>query len=193
MFALVLLAGLFPGGTVSTAAQETAPAFGTLTGTAYRLVELIIVDGVIVNQTQVPVTDGRIVIPELGIDLPLATDGSFSLSDLPVSADLDNPTEVTVIFTAPGLGSFTYLHLRLYPGTGGPILTPQLTDTARVNDRSRFHPDRDRAPVNTSGAFPDTGGGGPVPGSGSPAASGLLALVGAALLGAAASIRLRLS
>ena len=107
-----------------------------------------------------------------------------------MSADLDNPTEVTVIFTAPGLGSFTYLHLRLYPGPVGFNLTPQLTDTPRVNDRSRFHPDRDRAPVNTSGAFPEAGGGGAVAGSGSPVASGLLALVGAALFCAGASIRL---
>lgn len=143
-------------------AQETAPAFAVLTGTAYRLVDQTIIDGVVHDQTQVPVTDGRIAIPELGIDLPLAADGSFTFSNLPVSADLDNPTEVTVIFTAPGLGSFTYLHLRLYPRPVGPNLTPQLTDTPRVNDRSRFHPDRDRAPVNTSGAFPDTGGGGPV-------------------------------
>ncbi len=115
-----------------------------------------------------------------------------------MSGDLDNPTEVTVIFTAPGLGSFTYLHLRLYSGEHlrldsrpvGAILTPQLTDAPRVDDRSRFHPDRERAPVNTSGAFPATGGGGPVAGSGSPVAAGLLALAGAALLCAGASIGL---
>ena len=173
----VFLGGLFLGTTSPTAAQETA--FGSLRGTAYRLVDQIIVDGVIEEEIELPVTDGRIAIPELGIDQPLAADGSFHFSNLPVSADLDNPTEVTVIFTAPGLGSYTYEHLRLHPGTGGPILTPQMISTPRTSG----HP---RAP----GPLPDTGGGGPLAGSGPPVASGLLALVGAALVCAGASMRL---
>ena len=111
----------------------------TLSGTAYRLVSQTVVDGVVVDETQVPVTDGRIAIPELGIDMPLALDGSFRFSALPVRADPASPTEVTVVFTAPGLGSFTFLHLRLYPGSQGPILTPQMIDTPRVGDLSRGH------------------------------------------------------
>jgi len=123
---------------VSTA-QVPAVDVATLTGTAYRLVDQTVVDGVVIDDREVPITDGRIAIPELGIDIPLAEDGSFHLSDLPASADPGNPTEVTVIFTAPGLGSFTYLHLRLYPGHVGPNLTPQLIDTPRVDDLSRGH------------------------------------------------------
>ncbi len=177
LLVLVFLASLFLGSLGSTQAQEEAPVFGALRGTAYRLVERIIVDGVIVDEIEVPVTDGRIAIPELGIDQPLAADGSFHFSDLPVSGDLDNPTEVTVIFTAPGLGSYTYEHLHLYPGTGGPILTPQMIDTPRNND----HP---RAAIDVSGDLPKTGGGGPAAGSGLRVTSALLALslVGAALV-----------
>ncbi len=181
---------LLPGSISSTAAQEPTPAFGTLTGMATRLVERIIVDGVIVDEIEVPVTDGRIAIPELGIDLPLGADGSFSFSDLPVSADPDNPTEVTVIFTAPGLGSYTYEHLRLYPGTVGSRLTPLMTGTPRVNDRGRAHPERDRAQMDVSGDLPQAGGGGPVAGSGPPVASWLLVLLGAALVCAGAGTRL---
>ena len=174
---------LLTAGTAGVArAQEETPVFGTLTGTAYRLVDQTIVDGVIVDEIEVPVTNGRIAIPELGIDEPLAADGTFSFSDLPVSSDPDNPTEVTVIFTAPGLGSYTYEHLRLRPGTVGPNLTPQMVETPRNNDRPR-------APIDVGGDLPNMGGG-PVAGSGAPVASGLLALVGAALFCAGASIRM---
>ena len=154
---------------------QTPPAVAALTGTAYRLVDQTIVDGVVVDETEVAVTDGRMAIPELGIDMPLAADGSFNLSNLPVSADPDNPTEVTVIFTAPGLGSYTYLHLRLYPGTVGPNLTPQLIDTPRVDDLSRGH-------RGTGPALPEAGGGGSIADGGRPVVPALIALVGAALI-----------
>ena len=157
------------------AAQQTV--FGTLTGTASRLTEQIIVDGAIVEQIEGPVTDGRIAIPELGIDRPLAADGSFHFSDLPVSADQDNPTVVTVIFTAPGLGSYTYEQIRLRPGTVGSNLTPQMIESPRVNTGG----------IRTE--LPDTGSG-PVAGSGLPSAFGLLALVGAAFLCAGAATHL---
>ncbi len=176
MALLVLAAGAGRSGVAG--AQDPTPAFAILTGTAYRLVDQTIIDGVIHDQTQVPVTDGRIAIPELGIDQPLAADGSFHFSDLPVSADPDNPTEVTVIFTAPGLGSYTFEHVGLYPGTGGPILTPQMISTPRTSD----HP---RAP----GPLPGTGGGGPGAGSGPPVATGLLALLGVLLLCIGATAR----
>lgn len=186
LLVLVLLVSLFLSSTAPTAAQETA--FGTLTGTAYRLVDQTIVDGVVVDQTLEPISDGRITVPELGVDEPLSANGSFRFTDLPLSADPDNPTEVTVIFTAPGLGSFTYLHLRLYPGTVGPHLTPQLTETPRVDDRSRAH-GGDDGHVNISGELPSTGSGFAA-GSASFMSSALLALGGAALLSVAASIRL---
>ena len=181
---LALLAAVTGVPAVSHAQTTPTPAMATLTGTAYRLVDQTIVDGVVVDETEEPIMDGRIAIPELGIDMPLAADGTFALSNLPVSADPDNPTEVTVIFTAPGLGSYTYLHLRLFPGTVGPIPTPQLIDTPRVNDlnRAHFHDDSMRA-------FPVTGGGGPATGSGLPVAPALLALVGAALVFAGTAAR----
>ena len=108
---------------------------GTITGTANRLVDQTIVDGVVVDETLEPISDGRIAIPELDIDMPLVVGATFDLSNLPASADRDNPTEVTVVFTAPGLGSFTYLYLRIGPGYR-PILTPVLIDTPRVDDHS---------------------------------------------------------
>ena len=138
-------------------AQETTPARAVLSGTAYRLVDQTIVDGYVVDETQVPVTNGRIAIPELGIDEPLADDGTFSLSNLPVSADLESPTEVTVIFTALGVGSFTYEHLRLYPGTLGWILRPQMIDAPRVNDRRDAHVDRPRSDVPVAETTPQPG------------------------------------
>ncbi len=138
LLVLVLLGSAFLGSTSPTAAQVPTPAVATLTGTAYRLVDQAIVDGVVVDETEVPITDGRIAIPELGIDMPLAADGTFNLSNLPVSADPDNPTEVTVIFAAPKLGSFTYLHLRIGQGYR-PILTPQLIDSPRVTDVTNRH------------------------------------------------------
>ncbi len=134
---LVLLGSAFVGSTGPAAAQTPEPALAALTGTAYRLVDQTIVDGVVIDETEVPVTDGRIAIPELDIDMPLAADAAFVLSSLPVNADTDNATEVTVVFTAPGLGSYTYLHLRLYPGTVGPNLTPQMIGAPRVNDLTR--------------------------------------------------------
>ncbi len=174
--ALALLLAAVMGVTAVTHAQTTpTPATATLTGTAYRLVDQTIVDGVVVDETLEPISDGRIAIPELGIDMPLAADGTFALSNLPVSADPDNPTEVTVIFTAPGLGSFTYLHLRIGPGYR-PILTPVLIDTPRVDDHSMR-------------SFPETGGGGPAAGSRLPVTPALLALAGAALIFAGAVTR----
>ena len=107
LLALALLLAAVVGSTGPAAAQTPTPAVATLSGTAYRLVDQTIVDGVVVDQTLEPISDGRIAIPELGIDMPLSADGTFALSNLPASADPDNPTEVTVIFTAPGLGSFT--------------------------------------------------------------------------------------
>ncbi len=155
LLALVLVGSAFLGSTGPAAAQTPTPAMATLTGTAYRLVDQTIVDGVVVDETLEPITDGRIAIPELGIDMPLSPDGTFVLSNLPASADPDNPTEVTVIFTAPGLGSFTFLHLQIYPEHVGPNLTPQLIDTPRVNDlnRAHFHGD----------SFPEGGHAGPAP------------------------------
>ena len=180
---LTLLAA-FMGATAVTHAQTTpAPAVATLTGTAYYLVDQTIVDGVVVDETLEPLSDGRIAIPELGIDMPLAADGTFTLSNLPVSADPDNPTEVTVIFTAPGLGSLTYLHLRIGPGEG-PILTPVLINTPRVTDVARAHTHDD-----SMRGFPETGGGGPAAGSGLPLTPELLALAGAALILAGTATR----
>ena len=49
----VFLVSLFLGSLGPTTAQETSPAFAVLTGTAYRLVDQTVIDGVIVNQTQV--------------------------------------------------------------------------------------------------------------------------------------------
>ena len=175
----VLIAAGVAISTASTLAQETDPVLGSLRGTASRLVEQIIVDGAIVDEIEVPVTDGRIAIPELGIDQPLAADGSFHFSDLPVSADLENQTIVTVIFTAPGLGSYTFEHVGLYPGTGGPILTPQMIDIPRVNDQGLIQ-----------SGLPETGGSGPVAGSGLSLALWLLALGGAGLLCAGAATRM---
>ena len=109
-------------------------AYGVLTGTAYRLVDQTIVSGVVTHETEVPVTNGRIAIPELGIDQPLESDGSFSLRALPVNPNPDRGPIVTVIFTAPGLGSFTYRHLHLYPGPSGAILTPQMIGSPRVDE-----------------------------------------------------------
>ena len=174
--ALALPLAAVMGVTAVSHAQTTpTPAVATLTGTAYYLVDQTIVDGVVVDETLEPISDGRIVIPELGIDMPLAADGTFELSNLPASANPDNPTEVTVIFTAPGLGSFTYLHLRIGPGYR-PILTPVLIDTPRVDDHSMR-------------GFPETGGGGPAAGSRLPVAPALLALAGAALIFAGAAAR----
>lgn len=150
----VLFAGTLLASTGLTVAQvPTGEA--TLTGTAYRLVDQTIVDGVVVDETEVPITDGRIAIPELGIDMPLAADGTFQLSDLPVGVDPDNPTEVTVIFTAPGLGNYTVLHLPLYPGPVGPILTPQLIETPRVNDLSYLSRSPADAPPEDAPEEPD--------------------------------------
>ncbi len=180
---LLLASGVASTG--STAAQETTPASATLTGTAYRLVYQTIVDGYVVDETKEPVTDGRIAIPELGIDEPLAANGSFRFTNLPVSGNPDVLTDVTVIFTAPNLGSYTFLNLRLYPGAGGPILRPLLIATPRVNDVSYEH---------RHGVFddlPQAGGGGPMADAGSPVAPALIAfaLVGAALLCAGAATR----
>ena len=183
--ALTLLLAAVMGVMAVTHAQTPTPAVATLTGTAYHLVDQTIVDGVVVDETLEPLSDGRIAIPELGIDMPLAADGTFTLSNLPVSADPDNPTEVTVIFTAPGLGSLTYLHLRIGPGEG-PILTPVLIDTPRVTDVARAHMHDD-----SMRGFPETGGGGPVAGSGLPLTPELLALAGAALIFAGAATRRR--
>jgi hypothetical protein len=102
------------------------------TGTAYRLVDQTIVDGVVMDETEVPVSDGRIRIPELGIDMPLAPDGTFGFNDLPMSADSQDPTEVTVVITAPGLGEYRYEHMRLYPAWVGATLTPQLIRSRRT-------------------------------------------------------------
>ena len=171
------------GVTAVTHAQITpTQGMATLTGTAYRLVDQTIVDGVVVDETLEPISDGRIAIPELGIDMPLAADGTFALSNLPVNADPDNPTEVTVIFTAPGLGSFTFLHFLIYPGPVGPTLTPVLIDTPRVDDHS------DRGGPQVSSALPEAGGG-PAAGSGLPVAPALLALAGVALIFAGAATR----
>lgn len=126
---------MFLGSTGLATAQAPPPGVGTITGTASSLVDQTIVDGVVIDQTLEPIGDGRIAIPELGIDMPLGADASFDLPDLPASADPDNPTEVTVVFTAPGLGSFTYLHLRIGEGYH-PILTPVLIDTPRIDDHS---------------------------------------------------------
>ena len=111
---------------------------GTLTGTAYHLVDQTIVGSLVVDETVELIRDGRIAIPELGIDMPLSPDGTFRLSNL-ASGTPHAVIQVTVLFTAPGLGSYTYLHLRLYPGTVGPNLTPQLIDVPRVNDLNRAH------------------------------------------------------
>lgn len=170
-----LLVAAFAGGWPTAHAQDTTPALAALSGTAYELVDQTIVDGIVIDETQVPVTNGRIAIPELGTDQPLLEDGSFSFSDLPVSADPNNPTEVTVIFTAPGLGSFTFLHLRLYPGPVGPILTPQLIDIPRVDDLARER--------GTGGPLPATGTGHPVGDTPPFAVVAILALLGATLGG----------
>ncbi len=159
---------------------------GALTGTAYHLVDQTIVDGVVVDQTLEPISDGRIAIPELGIDMPLSADGTFALSNLLASATPHTIAQVTVVFTAPGLGSYTFLHLLVYPGPVGPNLTPQLIDTPRVNDlnRAHFHDDSMRG-------FPVTGGG-PAASPGLPVAPALLALAGAALVFAgSATLRTR--
>ncbi len=160
------------------------PGGGALTGTVYHLVDQTIVDGVVVDQTLEPISDGRIAIPELGIDMPLSVDGTFALSNLLASATPHTIAQVTVVFTAPGLGSYTFLHLLVYPGPVGPNLTPQLIDTPRVNDlnRAHFHDDSMRA-------FPVTGGGFPAAGSGLSVAPALLALAGAALIFAGATAR----
>jgi hypothetical protein len=135
LLVLVLFGSAFLGSTAPVAAQAPAADVGTITGTAYRLVDQTIVDGLVVDQALEPISDGRIAIPELGIDVPLAAGATFAFDSLPVSTDPDNPTEVTVIFTAPGLGSFTYLYLRIGQGHR-PNLTPQLTATPRVDDHS---------------------------------------------------------
>jgi hypothetical protein len=114
----------------------TAANRASLSGTAYRLVDQIVEEGVVVHEIEEPVASGRLAIPELGIEMTLAYDGSFELTDLPVSDDANRPTKVTAIFTAPGLGSFTYTHLPLYPGRAGWILTPQMIETPRINDMS---------------------------------------------------------
>lgn len=167
---------------------------GTITGTAYHLVDQTIVDGVVIDETLEPLNDGRIAIPELGIDMPLAADGTFRLSDL-ASATPDTLIQVTVVFTAPGLGSFTFLHLLIYPERVGPNLTPQLIDTPRVNDLNRAHFHGDSFPEAgghvgpAAGTLPEMGGGAPTDGSGLLVAPALLALLGAALIWAGAAIR----
>lgn len=144
-------------------------------------------DYLVVEEIVAPVTNGRIAIPELGIDEPLSPRGSFRFTDLPVSADEDNPTEVTVIFSAPGLGSFTFLHLRLYPGTVGPHLTPQLTEVPRVDDLSRDHRE---IRLDASRELPNAGSGASDTSFALSTLSAVLALAGAALLLAGGTVLL---
>ena len=77
---------------------------GTLTGTAYHLVDQTIVGSLVVDETVELIRDGRIAIPELGIDMPLSPDGTFRLSNL-ASGTPHAVIQVTVLFTAPGLGA----------------------------------------------------------------------------------------
>ena len=165
---------------------------GAITGTASHLVDQTIVDGVVVDETLEPLSDGRIAIPELGIDMPLSPDGTFQLSDL-ASATPHTLIQVTVVFTAPGLGSFTFLHLLIYPEDLGPNLTPQLIDTPRVNDLNRAHFHGDSFPEGGHAGpppsrLPEAGAGATAAGAGAPVAPALLALAGAALVCAGAAI-----
>lgn len=134
--ALVLVTSAFLVRASTTAAQIPESAVGTISGTAYRLVDQTVVDGLVVEENLEAITDGQIAIPELGLDMPLPEDGEFDLRDLPASAKPENPTRVTVIFTAPGLGSFTFLNVPIVPWMN-PVLTPVLIDEPRVDDLSR--------------------------------------------------------
>ena len=94
----------------------------------------------------------------------------FRWSDLGNSTQTEGEIEMVVRIDADFRGS-VFSGARV-PGT--------MTTSSNTVETQVFAP----------GMLPEAGGGGPVGGSGSPVAAGLLALVGAALLGAAASIRL---
>ncbi len=135
LLAIVSLTALFASSIRAVRAQTTAPATGTMAGTAYQLADQTVVSRLVLDEKLEPISGGRVSIPELEVDRALAADGKFDLRDLPASSDPLNPTEVSVVFTAPGLKSFTYLHLPVAPNFH-PILTPVLTTTPRVDDLS---------------------------------------------------------
>jgi len=137
----VTLSGFLLNGGGSGA--QTPPAFGRITATAYRLVQQTVVDGVVVDEKLEPISDARVSISELAVDMPLDRFGSADLSALPIGQG-DEAT-VTVVFTAPGLGSFTFRNLEIGGGLL-PNLTPVLTDQPRVTDVSRGA----RAAIRTS-------------------------------------------
>ena len=128
-----LLAAMIVLGGAGQTAAETQPKLGSISGTAYVLVGQTVVDGIVTAEEENPVAEGMLAIPELDVSVAIGPDGSFSVSDLPVNADPADVTEVTVIITAPGSGSFTYNNLRIGPGYR-PILSAQLTQDPRVDD-----------------------------------------------------------
>lgn len=137
--------------TEGTAGAQTEDSFvGRVSGTAYRLVEQTVVDGLVVDEELEPISNGRIAIPELDIDTPLETDAEVRLRNLPASADRENPTKITVVFSAPGLGDFTFRNVPIGPWVD-PILTPVLIDQPRVDDLA-VRPDPPGPPAFAAGS-----------------------------------------
>ena len=103
--------------------SETLPAITIFTGTMSRLVEQVFVDGVVVDEILEPVTNGRVSIPELGVEQPLGPDGSFSFRRLELP---QIPMLVSVEVEADGYRPTTWANnLVLYRGLGWNF-TPRL-------------------------------------------------------------------
>lgn len=192
MVALVLLGGALLSGTRSTAAQQPTPAFATLTGTVYYLVDQTIVDGVVVHEEKAPVTNGRVTILELNVSQPLAKDGTFTFSNLTLPQD---PMLVSYEIRAEGYRPTTWANMHVLTARSAPILTLPLEpgDEPKLIDWCPdllARPQEDLSAVGHQHAefcsqLPKAGGGGPMGGSGAPvgALPLVLALVGAVLVG----------
>lgn len=103
--------------------SEDAPAIGTLTGTISRLVEQIIVDGVVVDEILEPVTNGRVTILELGVEQPLGPDGSFSFRRLQFSR---GHMLVSLEVQAEGFRPTTWANRLVLSAGTGPNFTPRI-------------------------------------------------------------------
>ena len=111
------------GGAGSAAAQEPTPAITSLTGQVSTIVDRTIVDGVVVDQTEVPVTHGHITIIELDATQPLAADGTFNFPNLLLP---EEPMLVSIEIRAVGYRPTTWANYLLMFGGTGPNFTPNL-------------------------------------------------------------------
>lgn len=100
---------------------------------------------------EVPLSGAAVEVSSLALRTTTDASGNAQLNNIAVANDVAAPTTIDVKITALGYGSFTYLHVPLYP-TSRPILTPVLTAADQVDDLSA--PPPRQVPSNQLGQAP---------------------------------------